>query len=191
MVTKISKSMVRSVFDSKMFEKLFHLHFVDLMGFVNSYVKDEEVAKDIVHDVFLVLWNNRKRLDFSYSMKSYLFTLSRNYALNYLKHLRVVASNEREMTAFIESTNDELEQREKRLFRLHEKLLLLPQKQQEILKKCFIEGKGYKDVAEEFGISLNTVKTHLSRALKFLREEMHDEVVLLFFQYRKMGMGRF
>ena len=68
-VTKISKSMVRSVFDSKMFEKLFHLHFVDLMGFVNSYVKDEEVAKDIVHDVFLVLWNNRKRLDFSYSMK--------------------------------------------------------------------------------------------------------------------------
>ena len=59
------------------------------------------------------------------------------------------------------------------------------------MKKCFIEGKGYKDVAEEFGISLNTVKTHLSRALKFLREEMHDEVVLLFFQYRKMGMGRF
>lgn len=190
-VTKISKSMVKSVFDSKMFETLFHLHFVDLMGFVNSYVKDEEVAKDIVHDVFLVLWNNRKRLDFSYSMKSYLFTLSRNYALNYLKHLRVVASNEREMTAFIESTNDELEQREKRLFRLHEKLLLLPQKQQEILKKCFIEGKGYKDVAEEFGISLNTVKTHLSRALKFLREEMHDEVVLFFCMHKKIEIGRF
>lgn len=52
------------------------------MGFVCSYVNDEEVAKDIVHDVFLVVLKNQK-LD-TYSLKSYLFTLSKNYALNYL-----------------------------------------------------------------------------------------------------------
>ena len=57
---------------------------------VYGYVRDEEVAKDIVHDTFLTFWNNRKRLDLSYSAKSYLFTLAQNYALNYLRHLRVV-----------------------------------------------------------------------------------------------------
>ena len=50
------------------------------MGFVYGYVRDEEVAIDIVHDTFLTFWNNRKRLDLSYSAKSYLFTLAQNYA---------------------------------------------------------------------------------------------------------------
>ena len=43
------------VLSEKDFEELFDLHFENLMGFVCSYVRDEEVAKDIVHDVFLML----------------------------------------------------------------------------------------------------------------------------------------
>ena len=57
------------------------MHYGNLVGFVYGYVRDEEVAKDIVHDTFLTFWNNRKRLDLSYSAKSYLFTLAQNYAL--------------------------------------------------------------------------------------------------------------
>ncbi len=44
--------------------ELFDLHYGNLVGFVYGYVRDEEVAKDIVHDTFLTFWNNRKRLDF-------------------------------------------------------------------------------------------------------------------------------
>ena len=61
-------------FNDSTFEDLFKSYFQDLMRFVCSYVNDEEVAKDIVHDVFFALLRNKKRLDVSYSMKSNLFT---------------------------------------------------------------------------------------------------------------------
>ena len=80
--------MIENDLNSDSFESLFKSHFKDLVGYVCSYVNDEEVSKDIVHDVFLVVLKNEKNLDTSYSLKSYLFTLSKNYALNYLKHLQ-------------------------------------------------------------------------------------------------------
>ena len=158
-------------FNDSTFEDLFKSYFQDLMRFVCSYVNDEEVAKDIVHDVFFALLRNKKRLDVSYSMKSYLFTLARNYALNYLKHLRVIAMNEREVSDLLENAGEELGVYEERLNRLNEKLAELPEKQREVLMKCFVEGRKYKDVADEMEISVNSLKTHISRGLKFLRNE--------------------
>lgn len=168
-------------FNDSTFEDLFKSYFQDLMRFVCSYVNDEEVAKDIVHDVFFALLRNKKRLDVSYSMKSYLFTLARNYALNYLKHLRVIAMNEREVSDLLENAGEELGVYEERLNRLNEKLAELPEKQREVLMKCFVEGRKYKDVVDEMEISVNSLKTHISRGLKFLRNELREDVVLLMF----------
>ncbi len=178
-------TMVENEFDKDTFEGLFKSHFGDLVGFVCSYVNDEEVAKDIVHDVFLVVLKNKKSLDVSYSLKSYLFTLSKNYALNYLKHLRVVAMNEREVIEALENADDELDAYEQRIARLNEKLAELPDKQRQVLMKCFVDGQKYRDVADELGISVNSVKTHISRGLKFLRNELKEEMVMLFMLKRE------
>ena len=51
--------------------------------------------------------------------------------------------------------------------------------------KCFVEGQTYKDVADEMGISVNSVKTHISRGLKFLRNELKEEMVMLFLLKRE------
>ena len=178
-------TMVENEFDKDTFEGLFKSHFGDLVGFVCSYVNDEAVAKDIVHDVFLVVLKNKKSLDVSYSLKSYLFTLSKNYALNYLKHLRVVAMNEREVIEALENADDELDAYEQRVARLNEKLAELPDKQRQVLMKCFVDGQKYRDVADELGISVNSVKTHISRGLKFLRNELKEEMVMLFMLKRE------
>ena len=177
--------MIGNDLNSDSFENLFKSHFGDLVGFVCSYVNDEEVAKDIVHDVFLVVLKNQKKLDTSYSLKSYLFTLSKNYALNYLKHLRVVAMNEREVVEALQNADEELDDYEQRMARLNEKLDELPEKQREVLMKCFVEGQTYKDVADGMGISVNSVKTHISRGLKFLRNELKGEMVMLFLLKRE------
>lgn len=173
--------MAKESFNDGTFEDMFRSYFQDLMRFVCSYVNDEEVAKDIVHDVFFAVLRNKKHLDASYSMKSYLFTLSRNYALNYLKHLRVVAMNEREVVEVLENTGDELEAYEERVSRLNEKLAELPEKQREVLIKCFVDGRKYQEVADEMEISVNSLKTHISRGLKFLRNELREDVILLMF----------
>ena len=180
--------MIENDLNSDSFESLFKSHFKDLVGYVCSYVNDEEVSKDIVHDVFLVVLKNEKKLDTSYSLKSYLFTLSKNYALNYLKHLRVVAMNEREVVDALQNADEELDNYEQRVARLNEKLDELPEKQREVLIKCFVEGRTYKDVADEMGISVNSVKTHISRGLKFLRNELKEEMVMLFLLKREGNM---
>ena len=141
---------------------------------------NKEVARDIVHDVFLTFWNHREHLDFSWSLKSYLFTLSRNYALNYLRHQKVVAQNEEALMREMESIQDEWEDYDQKIERLQAGLAALPDKQREVLIKCFVEGKKYREIADEMDISLNTVKTHLKRAVHFLREELPDGLTLLF-----------
>lgn len=172
--------MANELLDNKTFEDLFELHFTKLMGFVFNYVRDEEVAKDIVHDAFLTLWSNRKCLNPTYPMKSYLFTLAQNYALNYLRHLRVVEVNEREVTELLESASDELVEYDERIARVEKKLVQLPDKQREVFLKCVVEEKKYQEVADELKVSINTVKKHMARALKFLRDELQDETILLF-----------
>ena len=112
--------MARDLLENKAFEELFDLHYGNLVGFVYGYLRDEEVAKDIVHDAFLTFWTNRKHLDLSYSANSYLFTLAQNYALNYLRHLRVVEVNEREVTALLESASEELAEYDERFARVEE-----------------------------------------------------------------------
>lgn len=171
--------MNNKIFGKKDFEELFNHWFNDLMGFVCSYVRDEEVARDLVHDVFMTIWRNRNCLDFSRSLKSYLFTLARNYALNYIRHQKVVAGNEEGLIQYIIKSEEELDDYDLTVERLKTKLDELPQKQREVLTRCFVDGKMYKEVAEELDISLNTVKTHVKRALKFLRDELQEDFVLL------------
>ncbi len=163
----------------KAYELLYHDYYVPLVLFAGKYVENEEVAKDIVHDAFLTLWSNRKRLNPTYPVKSYLFTLAQNCALNYLRHLRVVTGNEQAVTELLEAANEDLNDYEKRLVRLEEKLAQLPEKQREVLVKCVVEGKKYKEVAEELDITVNTVKTHITRALKFLRDELQEDLIML------------
>ena len=172
--------MKKEIFGYKSFEDLFNQYFEDLMRFVYGYVGNEEVARDIVHDVFLTFLNHREHLDFSWSLKSYLFTLSRNYALNYLRHQKVVAQNEEALMREMESIQDEWEDYDQKIERLQAGLAALPDKQREVLIKCFVEGKKYREIADEMDISLNTVKTHLKRAVHFLREELPDGLTLLF-----------
>lgn len=177
--------MANRVLTNQEFEDLFRSQFANLVGYVYGFVKDEETAKDIVHDAFTILWEQREKLDGSYSFKSYLFTLAQNHALNYLRHQRVVEVNERELGEWLQSASEEYVEYEQRLSLLEKKLPELPNRQREVLQKCIVEGKKYQEVAEELGISLTTVKTHVVRALQFLRAEVRNSMLLIFV-WRKM-----
>ena len=69
------------------FENSFREFFKSLCFHAMSFVKDEEVAKDIVHDIFLTVWTRRNEIDFTQSLYPYLLSLTRNKSLNYLEHL--------------------------------------------------------------------------------------------------------
>jgi RNA polymerase sigma-70 factor (ECF subfamily) len=175
----------RKPLDNDGFGEAFTLYFKELMHFVNGYVRDRDAARDIVHDAFLSLWNNRERLDAATPLRAYLITLARNNAFNYLKHLRVLDARREEVGALWADAGEEMARHEQRLARLDEKLRELPAKQREIIVKCFLEGMTYKQVADELSITVNTVKTHLTRGLNFLRDELQEDPILLLFSARE------
>lgn len=170
-----------SAFDYAYYMKSFDLYYQGLISFVYSLIRDEEVAKDIVNDVFLTLWDRRKVLNPEKSVKSYLFTIAKNHALNYIKHQAVVKQYEQYQRCELNPEEQEWDEYESKLERVKVVFDSLPEKQQEVVRKCCVEGKKYKDVAFELNISVSTVKTHLLRAMKFLRRELKQEFILLFF----------
>ena len=67
------------------FDELINRHRKNLICFINSYVRNIETAEDLAQDVFVYILINRKEYDFKYKMKTYLYTIAKSRALNYLK----------------------------------------------------------------------------------------------------------
>lgn len=164
--------MPQAHFNKRDFELLFETHFEDLMAFVYGYVRNQEVSRDIVHDAFMALWRRREVLDKRLSPKAYLYKLSRNMSLNYIRHRRVILTNEQSIITHEKDIRQEMDDYDRSYEILAKFVNKLPEKQREVIKMCFVEGKMYKEIAADLGISVNTVKTHLKRAMQFLRSEL-------------------
>lgn len=161
------------------FEGVFRKYYQMLVAFGTSKLKDPDQAEEIVQEVFVKLWEKREGLEVS-SFKSYLFSSVNNTILNYFKHQEVRRDHASEMKAVGDSfeLEESVEYNE-----LQEKLLGLiaemPTARQQVFKLVKLEGKKYKEVAEELGISIKTVENQMGSALKYLRTHLKDYFVLL------------
>ena len=162
------------------FESIFKQHFTALCTHVMTFVNDLDTSKDIAHDVFLSVWNNRERIDFSRPILPYLFSLTRNRAINYLTHRKVEDTHvQQELVEEPTYTLPSPDNREELLRLIMERIDQLPERCSQVMKLCFIECKKYKEIADELNISVNTVKTHVTTGLKILREEFPPSLFLL------------
>ena len=84
-----------------------------------------------------------------------------------------------------EAMEDEDLEREELMFQLRESIELLPEQVKAVFKMCFLDGKKYREVADELGISINTVKAHVKKALRLLREKFSGEQLLLYVAFVK------
>ena len=82
---ELVKAQKIKVLDKESFEKLFRDYFKPLVAFANKYVSDVDTAKDIVHDVFIKLWEKKFLMDLNKSPKSYLYTSVNNRSLNFIR----------------------------------------------------------------------------------------------------------
>lgn len=170
--------MVGSIKNNKVFEDIFKQYYSGLVVYANKYVGVKQVAEDIVQDFFYDLWNKRENLIIQSNIKSFLFQSVRNCCLNYLSREKKV-NKELEDNAFEKqelSLQIEQIERNKMIYELLEKL---PEQRRNIFKLCCIEGLKYREVAEDLGISVNTVKTQMGRALSELRKSV-DKIIVYF-----------
>ena len=145
------------------FEDSFKRFFKPLCFHAMSFVKDADIAKDIVHDVFLTTWAQRRKIDFTQPMLPYYLSLTRNRSLNYLDHLKVRARHEEnESYKNLLYAETDYSEHEELIRQIMNRINQLPDRCGEVMRLCFIECKKYKEIAEILGVSVNTVKTHIS-----------------------------
>ena len=136
------------------------------------YVHQKEAAEEIVSDVFVKCWINRKSLTDIYNMDTYLFVAVKNQSLNYVKkysHIRLVQIEDTNEIKFIKtfSPQEALEKKEL-LFKMEQSIEALPQQCRIIFRLIKEDGIKYKEVAEILNISPRTVQTQLFRAMRKL-----------------------
>jgi len=165
------------------FETLFRTHFKELTFFAFRYVKDVDIAKEIVQEVYVALWEKRDTIDMSKSVKSYLTTSVYNRCLNYLrankKFNRDILIAEKLFEISLNQGTDEITYSNELATKIDEILNLLPDKCKEIFILNRYENLKYQEIAQKLDISIKTVEAQISKALKIFREHLKDYVILL------------
>ncbi len=155
----------------ELFNQLFREHYQQLLFFAMQYIADEEECQDIVSGVYEELWRHIQTIEKS-TAKTLLFTSVRNRCIDYVRRQKL----KQQYVEFTELMSqryihEEYEYEKKDYYGLVNKVMnILKPPTREILEACYIQGKKYKEVAEEMNISIATVKKHMVRALKTLRD---------------------
>jgi RNA polymerase sigma-70 factor (ECF subfamily) len=170
--------------DKKEFESLFYSHFAMLVNFASTFLHDEDNAKEIVQDVFIRLWQKREEMNKQKSVKSYLFTSVRNRSLNFIRNHKKFQNEYLDIEQAIDtefaveiSGEDNLEEK------IEAALQKLPPKCRRIFEMSRFEEKKYRVIADELEISQKTVEAQMSKALRILRVELKDLMLLLLLLY--------
>ena len=171
--------MIRSVDYKGIFEQLFRENYIRLCYHAYSFLNDEEAAKDAVNDVFEKVWVNFEKIERTQSVLPLLYTLVRNHCVSLLRHKKVRERLNQELRLKDEATDEGYMEYELLIERLRQSVEKLPGQTKVVFRMCFLDGKKYQETADALAISINTVKTHINKALRILREEYSDYSLLL------------
>lgn len=150
------------------FWPLLHRNALRMLG-------DIDEANDAVQDVLATLWEKRTDISIHTSLPSYLYAATRNRVLLSIRRTRIsgqyLATLKDVMSEGTPTTDHRLNEKEL-ASRFEEELSQLPPKMREAFELSRIHEHSYREIAEKMNLSDNTVKHHISNALKVLRSKL-------------------
>ena len=157
------------------YEALFKEYYVRLVIHASKYVEDGEVAKELVQDLFVNIYEKRESLNINTSLSSYLYRAVQNRSINYLN----TQKNKAKYSQYIQNTTDNYENSVENIIgkselesALFSAISELPEKCRLIFKLNRFEGLSNGEIAERLELSKRTVETQISKALKILRSKL-------------------
>lgn len=146
----------------------------DLIAFISRYVKDIEMAEDISQEVFVDIYINKEKYNFKFSLKTYLYTIGKYKAIDYIKKMKNY-----EIIEDLEIVNEKNTEDEILLYESNMNVINTLKK----LKKNYeiaiyladIENLSYKEIAKITNSTIPQVKVTIYRARKALKKIMEKE----------------
>ncbi len=173
--------------DEQAFGKLYQLYFPRLYAFSFKIINDSSLAKDVVQNVFIKIWETHSSFSFD-NPEAFIYQMVRNASLNYVRHLKVVENLKSkvkdqylgEEMYYIDMVGNEpyiLIEKE-----LEEKILQvmnsLPDKCLTVFRMSRIEGFKNREIAEHLNISVKAVEKHISKAMNIYRQNFANYLPL-------------
>ncbi len=166
--------------DVRAFENLFDANYRSLIFLARKIVGDLDKAKDIVQAVFVAIYENRANLTINSSIKSYLYKSVYNACLNHIKQTNIHNHHHDQLKNQLSESDDtdfmvqaELEERIRVIVEN------LPSQCGAIFRMNRFQGMKNREIAEKLNISIRTVETQISKALKILRDNLADFLTVL------------
>jgi len=169
--------------DKGAYEKIFRGYYRPMTAYAFRFLGNLPDSESIVQDVFLRLWQKRREIVISTSLQNYLFRSVKNQCINHIEHEKIrsgyqamVIMNETDRSDYSEFFLE---------FGLMKKIeaaiAALPPKRQEIFRLAREEGLKYREIADRLELSVKTVETQMTLALKQLREALKEFKNLVIF----------
>jgi RNA polymerase sigma-70 factor (family 1) len=161
--------------DKLAFAEFYNRYHKPIYRYLISLVKVPEIAEDLVHEIFLKLWDIRQKLEIKENFKGYLFWMCHNKAADITKKIAGERMLKDQLLLHYYQTlstveTHTLEQLQRYDNLIEEALNSLSPQRRKVYELCKKQGKSYQEAANELHISTHTVKEHMSYALSALRD---------------------
>lgn len=164
------------------FDQIYLDHYPALFRYAYTMVNESSTAEELIHNIFLKLLEKNEPLRVHTSLKAYLYRSVNNECLNYIKHQKIKVKFEVEAyNARSDKTQSPLAHLQYRELeeRVRKAINELPEQCRTIFQLSRFEDLKYTEIAAQLGLSVKTVETQMSRALKKLRVQLADHLPLI------------
>lgn len=159
---------------------LMNKHKYNLIYFIFKYVKNEDISEDIYQEVVLYILSKKEVYDFKYSFKTFIYTIAKSRALNYLKKgkQQINYENHFENIAVEENLLEDIVFSKERQEKIKKVISKMNEDYQMVIYLAIIEDLSYKEVAKIMDKSESKIKNLLHRARIKLRKLLIEEKVV-------------
>lgn len=168
--------------DYSAFTLVYHKYHKLLYVLAYRYLLNQPMAEDVVQQIFTCFWEYRSELTIGVSLKNYLYTMTKNHVLNLIRNQNTALIKNYELSQTISNTEDNFVEKleEKEMMSLfYQAVDSLPIQKRQVCLMKIREELSNQEIAEKMNLSVNTIKTHYSEALKMLRAHLSKLLIIV------------
>lgn len=165
--------------DERAFMSLFDMYFSSLCRYIFLYINQKGIAEEIVSDIFMAIWEKRETFQIEVTLRSYLFHSAKNRIYNYFR------DNERfvlldDFSSLERFENDYAVEADELQRLITEAICSLPDNCKEVFVKSREESLSNKEIANQLNISVKTVESHVTKAVKYIKNYLEKSYYYFF-----------